>query len=212
MAVSYTERPLTAFAHASASMQSLQATGRPGSGSVGPGVPPRLTLSPPRQLPGGSRVHTAAGEDARQQASWGRAMHAIDGAWSVVAPLSAGETAAGADADGAGGGGGGNWFADVGDDPRLSAEGRRFSQPQQVFGAHPIARSATAPTPSDRSNSHRSHPLGGSGGLAGGPGLSTQGAGRRYNAAHLQGHLRVPRGCPPHVEKVLREKLGVQIL
>ena len=198
--MSYTERPLTAFAHASASMQSLHGTGgRPGSSSVGPGgVVPRLMLGPPRQLPGSYRVHTSAGEDSRQQANLGRAMRAVDGAWGVVAP-SASLSGTG-EVNGTGG------FFD-GDNLRLTSKG------QLVLGAFPIARATTAPTPSGGSHGHQpsQHLL--SGVPAGRPEASNQDAVRRYNTAHLQqqGHLQVPHGCPPHVERVLREKLGGQI-
>ena len=197
MDVSYTERPLTAFAHASASMQSLHGTGgRPSSSSTGPGgVVPRLMLGPPRQLPGSYRVHTSAGEDSRQQANLGLAMRAIDGAWSVVAP-SASLSATG-EASGTGG------FFDS-DNLRLTSKG------QLVLGAFPIARVTTAPTPSGGGFGHHNYHLGGQ--PAGGPEALNQDAVRRYNADHLQqGHLQVPQGCPPHVERVLREKLGRQI-
>ena len=197
MDVSYTERPLTAFAHASASMQSLQGTGgRPGSSSTGSGgVVPRLMLGPPRQLPGSYRVHTSVGEDSRQQASLGRAMRAIDGAWSVVAPSASLSTTG--ETTGTGG------FFD-GDNLRLTSKG------QLVLGAFPIARATTAPTPSGGSNAHQGHHLGGH--PVSRPDASNQDAVRQYNTAHLQqqGHLQVPHGCPPHVERVLREKLGAR--
>ena len=151
-------------------------------------------MSPPRVAVGGSRVRTPANELARGQVAWVRAMRDLEGAWKVVVPEAGGQSELHRE-------GLISW-------PPKSTQGslndsglllRVISLPLDFDGGPPVESKMVSPGAAEAADMEEAR------------GKRSEAYDASHLAAAVSGGLKIPPGCPPNVERVLREKLGSQI-